>query len=196
MRHWLLTIGLALSLASCGWQLRGSANGLYPAQLQLASKDRYAPLIASLTQVMGQRHIQSSDAASLRLEVDPEVLNKRTVAVTAIGSAAQYELTLSAPWRLYQIDSKKSQTLLREGVVKSGRVFDFQPGNNLGKTEEENTLMAEMRREIAHSLLAQTQNIPAVNNTPQPAAIAPQTAVATPQPTAPATSPAPQVTTP
>lgn len=164
MRYWLLTLGLALSLTSCGWQLRGSANGLYPAQLQLASQDRYAPLIASLTQVMGQRHIQSSDSANLRLEVDPEVLSKRTVAVTAIGSAAQYELTLSAPWRLYQREGQ-NQTLLREGVVKSGRVFDFQPGNNLGKTEEENTLMAEMRREIAHSLLAQTQNLPA-NNTP------------------------------
>ena len=105
---------------------------------------------------MRRHHINSEDDAPLRLEVDTETLSKRTVAVTAIGSAAQYELILSAPWRLYQ-RTGQSQTLLREGVAKSGRVFDFQPGNNLGKTEEENTLMAEMRREIAAAILAQTQ---------------------------------------
>lgn len=158
MLRWLLILGFTASLFACGWQLRGVSNGLYPTQLQLASPDRFAPLIASLGQVMGQRHIKSQDTAPLRLEVDPETLNKRTVAVTAIGSAAQYELTLSAPWRLYE-RSSQTQTLLREGIAKSGRVFDFQPGNNLGKTEEENTLMAEMRREIAHSILAQTQNL-------------------------------------
>lgn len=173
MLRWLLILGFTVSLGSCGWQLRGVSNGLYPTQLQLASPDRFAPLIASLGQVMGQRHIKSQDTAPLRLEVDPETLNKRTVAVTAIGSAAQYELTLSAPWRLYE-RSGQTQTLLREGIAKSGRVFDFQPGNNLGKTEEENTLMAEMRREIAHSILAQTQNLSAaIAPSPQPEKITP-----------------------
>lgn len=154
----VITLGLVLGLSACGWQLRGVTSGHYPAQLQLASPDRYAPLIASLGRAMEQRQVASSDAAPLRLEVDPETLTKRTVAVTAIGSAAQYELTLSAPWRLYQ-RAGQSQTLLREGIAKSGRVFDFQPGNNLGKTEEETTLMAEMRRELANSILAQTQNL-------------------------------------
>ena len=160
MLRWLFILGLAASLSACGWQLRGTDSevGAYPSRLQLASSDRYAPLIASLGQAMRQRHIQSDEDAPLRLEVAPEALNKRTVAVTAIGSAAQYELTLSAPWRLYQ-RSGQTQILLREGIAKSGRVFDFQPGNNLGKTEEETTLMAEMRREIALNLLAQTQNI-------------------------------------
>ncbi|HEY6527589.1 MAG TPA: LPS assembly lipoprotein LptE [Cellvibrionaceae bacterium] len=172
MLRWLIILGLTASLSACGWQLRGASTGHYPAQIQLASPDRYAPLIASLGQVMRQRHVQSDDSAPLRLEVDPETLNKRTVAVTSIGSAAQYELTLSAPWRLYQ-RSGQTQSLLREGIAKSGRVFDFQPGNNLGKTEEETTLMAEMRREIANSILAQTQNLTAdkisapINNSTQ-----------------------------
>ncbi len=162
MGRWLITLGLVLGLGACGWQLRGVSSGMYPAQLQLASPDRYAPLIASLGQAMGQRQVVSSEQAPLRLEVDPETLSKRTVAVTAIGSAAQYELTLSAPWRLYQRNGK-THTLLREGIAKSGRVFDFQPGNNLGKTEEETTLMAEMRREVANSILAQTQNLSSTN---------------------------------
>lgn len=158
MGRWLIVFSLVAGLSACGWQLRGMNSGQYPAQLQLASPDRYAPLIASLGQAMGQRQVASADDAPLRLEVEPEQLSKRTVAVTAIGSAAQYELTLSAAWRLYQ-RSGQTQALLREGIAKSGRVFDFQPGNNLGKTEEETTLMAEMRREIAHSILAQTQNL-------------------------------------
>lgn len=173
MLRWLITLGLAASLSACGWQLRGVASGAYPDQLQLASANRYAPLIASLSQAMRQRHIQSKDDAPLRLDVDAENLSKRTVAVTAIGSAAQYELTLSAPWRLYQ-RSGQTQSLLREGIAKSRRVFDFQPGNNLGKTEEETTLMAEMRREIALTILAQTQNInPGTVNAPSPQKTAP-----------------------
>ncbi|MEY4589323.1 MAG: hypothetical protein RL497_1399, partial [Pseudomonadota bacterium] len=97
MLRWSITLSLAFCLSACGWQLRGVNTGAYPSQLQLASHDRYAPLITSLVHAMQQRHIQSDDSAPLRLEVDPETLSKRTVAVTAIGSAAQYELTLSAP---------------------------------------------------------------------------------------------------
>ena len=147
---------LTAALSACGWQLRGRDAGQFPAQIQLVSPDRYAPLVMAVARGMLTRHIESTDTASLRLELDLERLSKRTVAVSSIGAAAQYELTLSAPWRLY---SKQGDTIapLRDGVASSVRVFDFQPGNNLGKTEEENTLMAEMRREIASAILQQTQ---------------------------------------
>lgn len=152
----LLCIALCLCCSACGWQLRGLNSGQYPDQLQLATPDPYAPLVTSLTRAMQTRHIQSAPNAALRLEINAETLNKRTVAVTRIGSPAQYELTLSTKWRLYQ-QSDTRLTLLKEGTATSVRVFDFQTGNNLGKTEEENALMDEMRREISATLLQNTQ---------------------------------------
>ncbi len=157
LRLWLNVV-LCCTLASCGWQLRGMDSGQFPSQLQLATADRYAPLVVSLARAMQTRHIQSTENAPLRLELDSEKLTKRTVAVTSIGSAAQYELTLSARWRLYAL-SNNTQTLLRDGTASSVRVFDFQTGNNLGKTEEENTLMNEMRREISSTILQNTQGL-------------------------------------
>lgn len=152
----LFVVVFALLSPACGWQLRGLDAGQFPAQIQLVSPDRYAPLVVTMARAMQTRHIESTEAANLRLELDAEKLSKRTVAVTSIGSAAQYELILSAPWRLYRKQGSKLE-LLREGTSPSVRVFDFQPGNNLGKTEEENTLMVEMRREIASTILQQTQ---------------------------------------
>ena len=150
----------SLHLAACGWQLRGLDSGQFPNQLQLITRDPYAPLVASFTRAMQTRHIQSLDNAPLRLELSAETLTKRTVAVTSIGSAAQYELILSAQWRLYE-QAQNKLTLLREGTAQSVRVFDFQTGNNLGKTEEENTLMEEMRREISSAILRNTQALSA-----------------------------------
>ena len=152
----LSTLLLSLTLGACGWQLRGMDAGQFPDQLQLVSSDRYAPLVAAMARAMQTRHIASADKAPLRLELDAEKLTKRTVAVTSIGSAAQYELTLTASWRLYR-QINNTMDLLREGTTPSVRVFDYQTGNNLGKTEEENTLMSEMRREIASAILKQTQ---------------------------------------
>ena len=126
MGRWLMMFGVVAGLSACGWQLRGMSSGQYPAQLQLASPDRYAPLIASLGQAMSQRQVASADDAPLRLEVEPEQLTKRTVAVTAIGSTAQYELSQSAAWRLYQRNGQ-NQTLLREGLPKAAACLTSSP---------------------------------------------------------------------
>jgi outer membrane lipopolysaccharide assembly protein LptE/RlpB len=158
----VLMVLLMLAITACGWQLRGVHRGQFPEALQLVASNRYAPLVLALQQAMQGRQIAALDGAALRLEVDAETLSKRTVAVTSIGSAAQYELSLSASWRLYSQQGQTPQ-LLREGIARTGRVFDFQAGNNLGKFEEENTLMADMRQELAASILAQTQNTGAPN---------------------------------
>lgn len=138
---------------SCGWHLRGGHAGNTLAQLDLISRDPYSPLIMSVKETMQQRAIAHSDKAVLHLQIGGERLQKRTVAVTNIGSPAQYELSLSVEYHYYFSQQGDKIELPRTVAVQ--RVFDFDPSSTVAKNEEENTLLNEMRRELAHRILQQ-----------------------------------------
>lgn len=142
---------LCLSLCACGWQLRGLERGVRPQALNLVVENRFEPIVLAVRDIMRQNGIAISDTTPLQLHLGREELARRTVAVTPIGSASQYELTLSVAYR-YHLQGEPTH-LARK--VRVHRVFDFDPTNTVAKNEEENTLLEEMRREIAVRLLNQ-----------------------------------------
>lgn len=156
----LLVIAALLSTAACGWQLRGFNQGKLPAQLALKIDDPYAPLARQLQQTLVRRGVTVDPGAPVQLWLDKETLSKRTVAVTSIGAAAQYELQLKVAFGFSQVsthqqgDTQNAQ--LTPTTLITQRVFDFAPGSNLAKTEEEQTLLKEMRQELINRILAQS----------------------------------------
>lgn len=149
MRTRLSILLLSLLLSACGWHLRGwqMANSLEALNLQ--AKDRYSPLTLAVEDAMQQRDIDNSAQAPLQLQLGNEVLHKRTVAVTSIGSPSQYELSLSVEYRFWRPQAPPTTA----ATATAFRVFDFNPSNTVAKTQEENTLLEEMRRELAHNIL-------------------------------------------
>lgn len=141
--------------AGCGWHLRGFDSGKRPEQLALVVENRFEPLVLTIQDVMRQNNVAIQSEAPLQLHVSAEQLSRRTVAVTSIGSALQYELTLSVH---YRYSKRGDPTVTLPQLASATRVFDFDPSNTVAKNEEENTLIAEMRQELAIRLL---NNIPA-----------------------------------
>lgn len=142
-----------ISISACGWHLRGAQNQNAPENLRVIASDIYAPFILTLTEVMRLQSITNTNNAPLQLHIGKEALKKRTVAVTNIGSPSQYELSLSVDFH-YQV-ANKTEILKLPKSISVHRVFDFDPSNTVAKSEEENTLLAEMRRELAHRILQQ-----------------------------------------
>lgn len=142
---------IALGVSACGWHLRGWNNQGAINELYLVTGDRYAPLTLALRETMQQQGITNRGDAELQLHVGEERLRKRTVAVTSIGSPSQYELSLSVSYQYRSASEEQAQALPR--TLSVSRAFDFDPNNTVAKNEEENTLLEEMRRELALRIL-------------------------------------------
>ena len=143
---------LALTLTACGWQLRGFNKGQLPPELGLKTDDPYAAIARQLQQTLVRRGVKITPSAPLTLWLDAEDLEKRTVAVTSIGAAAQYELRLEIA---YSYKQKGAQPALPI-TIATQRVYDFIPGTNLAKAEEQQTLVKEMRQELINRILLQS----------------------------------------
>lgn len=148
-RAFLLLILVGIS--ACGWQLRGWTHESAISELNLVTRDRYAPLTLAVLETMQQQGISNKRDALPQLHLGTAVLRKRTVAVTSIGSPSQYELSLSVSFRYHSSPQDQPETLPR--TVSVFRAFDFDPNNTVAKNEEENTLLEEMRRELALRIL-------------------------------------------
>ncbi len=149
----LALIALLATQLSCGWHLRGGGNQNAPTEIHLSSQDPYSPIALTFKDTMQRRAINNSSSAHLSLNIGAETLKKRTVAVTNIGSPLQYELSLSVDYRYTSSTDDHKPKLADSASVY--RVFDFDPSNTVAKNEEENTLLTEMRRELAHRILRQ-----------------------------------------
>jgi outer membrane lipopolysaccharide assembly protein LptE/RlpB len=142
-----------LLLAGCGWHLRGTDSYRAPAELHLIPEERYSPLALAMREAMRLANVSDRAEAPLQLHLGPEELEKRVVAVTSIGSPAQYEMSMSTRFRYHMAGNPVTlpQTLSVE------RVFDFDPSSTVAKREEENTLLSEMRRDLARRVLQQAR---------------------------------------
>lgn len=162
----LFIVFALLTSSACGWQLRGFNQGELPKQLALKTEDPYAAIARQLQQTLVRRGVTVSPSAPVRLWLDKEVLTKRTVAVTSIGASAQYELQLKVGFAFSMQSAQASNSgtsanpataaALTPNILTTQRVFDFVPGSNLAKAEEEQTLIKEMRQELINRILAQS----------------------------------------
>lgn len=163
--HWCSLGLLWLVLAGCGWQLRGGGSYEGPKAINLAPEDRFAPLTLALVDAMHRSKVAATSDAPITLYLGDEELQKRVVAVTSIGSPAQYEMSLSATFR-YQLHGDKTVAIPQ--VLSVERVFDFDPSATVAKSEEENTLLEEMRLELAQRILRQARHLAPLDGQAQP----------------------------
>jgi|GEM_PF-2489200 len=149
---WLLI--LSSLCAGCGWHLRGVNSYQGPTAMRFVPEERFSPLSLAVREAMRLGGVSDEAEANLILHLGRETLDKRVVAVTSIGSPAQYEMSLSAQFR-YQVPGDPVVTLPQTLSVQ--RAFDFDPSSTVAKREEENTLLDEMRRELAQRILQQAR---------------------------------------
>jgi LPS-assembly lipoprotein len=150
---------LCLSLAACGFQLRGS--GSLPPALErtqvvgLSALDPIARELAAQLQARGARVVDDPAQATAvlsvaRIEDDKE----RVLSVGSDGRVREYEITQSVRFR---VDGRGNDLRLPEETLSVSRDLRFDPEGVLAADREEQLLREAMDRELAQMILFRMQ---------------------------------------
>ncbi len=144
----------AITIAGCGFHLRGSGGAMLPPSLAavrvvMAGPGVNEPLAVAVRQAItqaGARVVESPGAPTLSLvreSVDSQVASVRT----ATGKASEYTLRYAATFRLDGPQPVAEQT------VRLQRDYSFDPDRVLAKEQEERELLNNMRRDAAQQIV-------------------------------------------
>lgn len=163
---------LCLCVVSCGWQLRGydelKQRGLsrndQPAQIDLTFSQRNPGLLQTLHQLARAHRIEISQASPVMLTIVSKKTDRRHLAVTETGVAAQFQLTQTLT---YSLLNKKTTQQAPPSLftVTTRKNYDFDAAQIVAKNQEEKALLAEMRKELAQKILIHAKTFYLANNT-------------------------------
>ncbi|WP_075188230.1 LPS assembly lipoprotein LptE [Teredinibacter haidensis] len=156
----VLLLGLVL-LTACGWQLRGTdsslsdaRSGTLPGQLHVIVQERNSKVAPVLYNVLRSKNVERTSEAPMILVIEEERLDKRPLSVTDTGVTAQYQLILSVYYH-YKTNSGGDGGEITQSSRKamSWRSYDFDAKLIVAKNQEEQSLLQEMREELAFRIL-------------------------------------------
>lgn len=143
----LLLLIVSLSLAACGFHLRGSdLKGV-----QFAFKSLYlktpgeTPFVADLRRTLTAHKLvltDSADTANLVLEVVSELPSKQILSLSGAGRVKEYQLFYRVSLRAY--DSQQNDWLPTDEIALS-RILPYDDAQVLAKEQEEALLYKDMR---------------------------------------------------
>lgn len=143
----LLLLAATLSLAACGFHLRGSdLKGM-----QFAFKSLYlkkpgeTPFVSDLRRALTSGKVtmtEKPDQAELVLEVVSELASKQILSLSSSGRVKEYQLFYRVSLRAY--DAKQNNWLQSEEIVLS-RILAYDDEQVLAKEQEEALLYKDMR---------------------------------------------------
>ncbi len=162
---------LVLTLSACGWHLRGSATGedklamTTPLDLVVVTKDDHSPLINALRQSFPGYKINeltTATANSLTLNLNREILDKRTAGVGSDALTSAYEIILRVD---YSISNARGVITPPDTSARISRTYNYNVNNANSAAQEEELVLREMRRELAQTILRRAKNLSAKTTT-------------------------------
>ena len=148
----LSTLLLTLSLASCGFQLRGEQTLPFETFAISASSYQIVSNIRGLVQrnIHQTKLIESTAQADGVLNILAEEQEKVITALSAAGRVREYELRLRVR---FSLTDKNSNVLIPPTDIKLFRVLPYDESQVLSKGEEEVLLFKDMENDIATQIL-------------------------------------------
>lgn len=143
---------LSISLLSaCGFALRGSH--ILPASLaEIAVSAPSDATERHLLTVLHRSGTKVVDAAPVVLHVYQEDIKRQTSSVDSRAKAAEYTLFYNVS---YQLRNAQGEALQTERSIRLRRTYQFDNTRIVGKHEEENTLIDELRQQAMNQMIAQ-----------------------------------------
>jgi LPS-assembly lipoprotein len=149
MRAALAALALLLALGGCGFRLAGSER--LPAVLAkpyLSVKDPYTDFAREF-----ERQLKGSGAllqlgrqdATATIEVTRDLVEQRTLAVSARNIPTDYELRYTVTFDIRGADAQ----ILAPQTITLSRDYSFQENELLAKEHESDILRAQMARDLA-----------------------------------------------
>lgn len=158
--HYSLAICLLLTLAACGFTLRGSAD--LPPQLQtllLESNNGNSDIIREMRRALGASGVSvldtPPDEGVYRLGLGQEQVQERVLSVNSNARAGEYELSMSVAFQL----RNNSEFIIPQETLVIDRVYLADPENAVAKSEEAELIRTEMRRELVNQVLRRLQTV-------------------------------------
>jgi len=152
------TFILTAAVSACGWQLRGiqssSSAGHIPDTLGLQVLTHNSKIAQQIQKSLRGENVVISSDAPLTLVLDDEILDKRPLSVTDTGVTAQYQLTLTVRYHFQKRSADNKVEPLPRRSVTGWRSYDFDAKLIVAKTQEEESLLKEMREELAQRILS------------------------------------------
>jgi len=152
-----LAVLLALSLAGCGWHLRGSgasARGLDGAAIALASRIPDPALerqVSRELQTYGARVVAAEAPADATVELLGESLGQRVSSVTAGADVRQYDLTYTLR---YRVRTPEEAAAGEARAVIATRTYQADPNDPLVNQSRRERATEELRTEAVGQLAA------------------------------------------
>ena len=150
----LLAAGLLL--ASCGFQLRGTAplpfDSLY---VQAAPTSQFANQLKRMVRAgSGTRVVEQPAQAEAVLQILNEIQEKQILSLGGGGRVSEYQLRYRVGFRL--TDAKNREHIPATEILLK-RDFSFQDEQALSKEAEEALLLKDMRNDAVQQLLRRLQ---------------------------------------
>jgi|GEM_PF-932030 len=172
--HWfgrLVVAFFCLFISSCGWQLRGvdtlkQKNILTqaaPISLNLNLVKRNPELLQVFNNINNINNIRFNNNAKHTLTIHSVDIDKRHLAVTETGVAAQFLLTVTLS---YSVTIKTVKAPAQQYILTSRRDYDFDATQIVAKKQEEQALISELYEELAQQTLLHARLLTV--NTQQP----------------------------
>ncbi len=149
----LTVLMVAVLLAGCGFQLRGTIN-LPPdwQELHLQTASPNSELSRALRDGAARAGINWVDLsdANYIVYLGNEQFRRRNLTIASNARAAEFELEMSTNMR---VTDRQGNVLLPETEVKNVQIITNDPENIAGKAEEARLLRDEMRTLLVQDLL-------------------------------------------
>lgn len=146
---------LALTLAGCGFALRGQQAGLerLPEPVFIAGLRPYGELHREIAEALRRAGATTTSTAAeqaLELKIDEQRSERRVLSVDRRNKAVEYELEESFVFSLRGSDRRE---LIPPQRLRSLRIHLNPEVRVLGRNREEDLLRSDMRRDLAQRLV-------------------------------------------
>ncbi|HET8708605.1 MAG TPA: LPS assembly lipoprotein LptE [Pseudomonadales bacterium] len=155
---YLLLALLLTLLSSCGFHLRGSRP--LPDTLQVVQIEAADPHGYLARQIVNRLHDSGSrvvDDGPVVINIGKEEITRRSLAYTAQARVAEFELIMDIN---YWADMKDPAIRIAQHKIRVSKSYSYDPTNPSGKSEEENLLRQEMRRDVLDQLMRELYLLP------------------------------------
>lgn len=142
---------VVLSLAACGFQLRGQYNFDFDRILLLGLEKTEMRRNMDLQLQMLHLNVNPSEGAPLKLTLKKETRDRSIVTFNASGRALEVRLTYTLT---YEVIDKNGDPLIAASELTQRRELTYSDDQALGKEAEESQLYTEMQRDIARQISA------------------------------------------
>lgn len=152
----LVVACLAVLVGACGWQIRGAYDipaSIQPMSVQGADNNSVAADVRDRLGVNGVELVSRPQAAA-RLVIS-ERTEQRVLTVGSGGKVDEYELIYSVDWRLEDRDGE--QPLIGPIEMQARRDYTQDPGEILGREDQEGALLDDMRADLAARIMFRLQ---------------------------------------